>query len=535
MEFRLAKGDVFGGVTAAVVALPLALAFGVASGAGPVAGLYGAIFCGFFAAVFGGTRAQISGPTGPMTVVMALVIAHYADNLAVAYTIVIMAGLFQLVFGFAGVGRYIKLVPYPVVSGFMNGIGCVIIILQLPPLLGYSTPGGEILVKLVAMPEMFAAPASVPVLLGLLSFAVMLFTPSRLRSILPPPLLALTVGTVAGMYFLPGAPTIGEIPSGLPHLQMPSIPLTEFPFMVRTALALAFLGSIDSLLTSLVADSITRTTHDSNRELIGQGIGNTIAGLFGAIPGAGATMRTVVNVRAGGRTPVAGALHALVLLALVLGFGGFAAHIPLAVLAGILLKVGIDIIDWGYLRRIHRAPRAGVIIMLVTLSATVLVDLVTAVAVGVVMACVLFVTRMSDAQMRSAKLIYDPEHVDDLSQEEARIIEDAGGRITLFHMEGPLSFGSAKDVAHMLRSPVDHDVLIIDLADVPFIDSSASLALEEVIIEMHEDGDLVILCSLQEQVRSTLEKIGLMALVEPRHVVGDRLAALTSAEEHLRE
>jgi SulP family sulfate permease len=197
--------------------------------------------------------------------------------------------------------------------------------------------------------------------------------------------------------------------------------------MIRTALALAFLGSIDSLLTSLVADSITRTSHDSNRELIGQGIGNTIAGIFGAIPGAGATMRTVVNVRAGGRTSVSGALHALVLLALVLGFGKLAAHIPLAVLAGILLKVGIDIIDWRYLKRIRRAPRAGVIIMLVTLSATVLVDLVTAVAVGVVMACVLFVTRMSDAQMKSAKLIYDPEHVDDWTPEEARILEAAGG------------------------------------------------------------------------------------------------------------
>ena len=531
----IAKHDVFGGVTAAVVALPLALAFGVASGAGALAGLYGAIFCGFFAAVFGGTRAQISGPTGPMTVVFALVIAHYADNLAVAFTTVMMAGLLQIGFGFAGVGRYIKLVPYPVVSGFMNGIGCVIIILQLPPLLGFSAPDGVILVKLAALPPMFASPQSLPLALGVLSFVVMTFTPARLGSILPPALLALIVGTAASILLLPGAATIGEIPSGLPDFQIPTIPLAEFPYMVQTALALAFLGSIDSLLTSLVADSVTRTTHNSDRELIGQGIGNTIAGLFGAIPGAGATMRTVVNVRAGGRSPVSGALHALVLLALVLGFGDLAAHIPLAVLAGILLKVGIDIIDWRYLKRLHQAPRAGVVIMLVTMSTTVLVDLVTAVAVGVVMACVLFVTRMSDAQMQSAKLIYDPEHVDDLSPEEAQILEAAGGRITLFHMAGPLSFGSAKDVAHMLRSSVEHDVLIIDLADVPFIDSSASIALEDVIKEMHEDGDVVILCALREKVRTTLNKIGLFALLDPNCVVDDRHAALIHAEAHLRE
>jgi SulP family sulfate permease len=498
-----------------------------AAGTGPLAGLYGAIFCGFFATVFGGTPAQISGPAGPMTVLMALVIAHFTDNLAAAYTVVVMAGLLQLVFGFAGVGRYIKLVPYPVVSGFMSGIGCIIIILQIPPLLGYSAPDGVSLVKLAAMPEMFVVPETVPLQLGALSFAVMVLMPARFASILPSPLIALMVGTAVGMVVLPGAPVIGEIPSGLPEPHLPAFPLAEVPYMIRTALALAFLGSIDSLLTSLVADSITRTSHDSNRELIGQGIGNTIAGIFGAIPGAGATMRTVVNVRAGGRTPVSGALHALVLLALVLGFGKLAAHIPLAVLAGILLKVGIDIIDWRYLKRIRRAPRAGVIIMLVTLSATVLVDLVTAVAVGVVMACVLFVTRMSDAQMKSAKLIYDPEHVDDWTPEEARI--------TLFHMEGPLSFGSAKDVAHMLRSSVEHDVLIIDLCDVPFIDSSASIALEEVISEMHADGDAVILCSLRESVRKTLDKIGLLAILDPRDVVDDRLSALISAEARLRD
>jgi SulP family sulfate permease len=304
--------------------------------------------------------------------------------------------------------------------------------------------------------------------------------------------------------------------------------------MVRSALILAILGSIDSLLTSLVADNMTRTSHNSNRELIGQGIGNTIAGMFGAIPGAGATMRTVVNIRAGGSNPSSGALHALVLLVIVMGFGGLAAHIPLAVLAGILLKVGIDIIDWRYIKRILVAPRAGVVIMLATLGITVLVDLMTAVAVGMVMASLLFVQRMSDAQIASAKLIMTPTDFEGMAPEHVAILEAAGGRIVIFQMEGPLSFGSAKDIARLLRSSHSHEVLIIDFVDVPFIDSSASLALEEVITEMQTAGDTVIVCSMRESVRKTLDRIGLFAVLASRHIASDRHAALRAAEEHLR-
>ena len=353
------RGDIYGGLTAAVVALPLALAFGVASGAGPLAGLYGAIFVGFFAAVFGGTRSQVSGPTGPMTVIMAALITQFAHEPAMAFTVVMMGGVLQMLFGFAGIGRYIKLVPYPVVSGFMSGIGCIIVVLQFSAVLGYPIPAGSIIVKLAALPAMLAEPKWQAVALGALCLLIMYLTPSRVAKWLPPPLLALMIGTIVGMFFLKLAPTIGEIPSGLPTPSLPTFSLHDFPLMLQSALVLAFLGSVDSLLTSLVADSLTGTHHDSNRELFGQGLGNLVAGAFGAIPGAGATMRTVVNIGAGGRTQVSGALHAIVLLTIVLGVGKAAAHIPLAVLGGILFRIGIDIIDWRYIQACAPGTASG--------------------------------------------------------------------------------------------------------------------------------------------------------------------------------
>ncbi len=529
------KGDAYGGLTAAVVALPLALAFGVASGAGALAGLWGAILVGFFATVFGGTRHQVSGPTGPMTVVMALIITQLGGNLALAFAVVILAGGFQILFGVLGAGRYVKLVPQPVVSGFMSGIGVIIIILQLAHGLGHTPLSGEIVEKLAALPAMIASPNLQALTLCGICFAIMVATPKMIAARVPPPLIAIVVGTIAGLYLFPGAPVIGEIPTGLPQVTVPDITLADVPEILRFALILAFLGAIDSLLTSLVADSVTRTYHDSNRELIGQGIGNMVAGLFGGIAGAGATMRTLVNIRAGATTRLSGVIHALVLLVLVLGFGEVASKIPLAVLAGILIKVGIDIIDWRYLKRTHLAPRAGVIIMLTTLLITVFVDLMTAVAVGIVMASLLFVSRMADLQLKSAKVMRNSEQSHDLAAEEAAILDAAGGRIVLFHIEGPLSFGSARDIARMMQSSTAKDALVVDLSDVPFIDTSASMALEEVIIGLREMNDTVILCGMRDPVRNTLTKTGVLKLLDSHQIVGARLEALKSAQRYIAD
>lgn len=529
LRFDNLRGDIYGGLTAAVVALPLALAFGVASGAGPVAGLYGAIFVGLFAALFGGTPAQVSGPTGPMTVIMAGVITQYGQEPALAFTVVMLAGVFQILFGIFKLGRYISLVPFPVISGFMSGIGCIIIILQLAPLIGHATPGGGTLVVLAALPELLAAPQAHATAAGLLALGIVYLTPVRINRIVPAPLIALLIGSVLVFAVLPGAPVLGEIPTGLPHLRLPSFTLEAVPGIVQSALVLALLGSIDSLLTSLIADNITQTHHDSDRELIGQGIGNAIAGAFGAIPGAGATMRTVVNVRAGGRTPISGALHALVLLAVVLGLGGFAQHIPHAVLAGILIKVGIDIIDWPYLRRLREAPRAGIFFMLVVLLLTVLVDLITAVVVGVVLASLLFVKRMSDLQLANIKAITGADDGPGLSEEEKAALDEAGGRVVLYHLSGPFSFGAAKGMARRLAASDEFDALVLDLSEVPFLDSSASLGLEDAIKQAQAHDKLVFLVGLRPDVADTLKRLGVLKLLPEDHNHASRLGALKQA------
>ncbi|MBT4889624.1 MAG: SulP family inorganic anion transporter [Rhodospirillales bacterium] len=523
LTFDNIKGDIFGGITAAVVALPLALAFGVASGAGPIAGLYGAIIIGFFAAVFGGTPSQISGPTGPMTVVMTVIIAKYIDQPAAAFTVVIMGGLFQILFGTLRLGRYINLVPFPVISGFMTGIGCIIIILQLAPLLGLSHPGEGVVASLMHLPTDIVSADWKTALVGVLTLAIVYLTPKSIGRIIPTPIIALVAGTAVVWLSFPDTPILGEIPTGFPELHMPVIDLVTWTEMVSSALVLALLGSIDSLLTSLVADGITRTHHESDRELIGQGIGNAIAGLFGAIPGAGATMRTVVNVRAGGKTPISGAVHALVLLGVLFGLGPLASLIPHAVLAGILIKVGIDIIDWGYLKRIPRAPKAGVIIMMVVLGLTVVVDLIVAVSVGIVAASLLFVKRMSDLQLENVRTGADGLPY---TAQEQSILNDHADEIMICHISGPMNFGAAKGLTKQIAVTSDFKVLVIDLSDVTFVDTSASMAIEEIMVSATELGLEVILIGIKANVKKTLELLGVTKVIPAEHSFETRMDAL---------
>lgn len=487
LHFNNLRGDIFGGLTAAVVALPLALAFGVSSGAGPIAGLYGAIFVGLFAALFGGTASQVSGPTGPMTVVMAAIFTQYValdpvNGPAIAFTVVIMGGLFQILFGVLRIGHYINYVPIPVISGFMSGIGVIIIILQLAPLLGQEASGGP-LASLMAMPDVFANINPWALALGVITLAVVFFTPANINRLVPSPLLALLIGTLLMplLFADKGVSILGDIPTGLPSFNLPHITLALLPGMIKSSLILALLGTIDSLLTSLVADNITRTYHKSNRELIGQGIGNTIAGLFGGLPGAGATMRTVINVRAGGQTPISGALHAIVLLMIVLGLGGVAKYIPHVVLAGILIKVGTDIIDWDYLKRIHRTGRSGVIIMLTVLFTTVFVDLIMAVGIGMTMAAILLLKRQTDLQVSRMNLYRGGEDIACLSASQSQIISDAKGQILLYHINGPVSFGAAKQMAMQVSQQENYSILVLDLTDVCALDFTASNAIKDII------------------------------------------------------
>lgn len=544
------RGDFFGGLTAAVVALPLALAMGVASGAGPLAGLYGAVFVGFFAALFGGTPAQVSGPTGPMTVVMAAVFTQFtamypddpARGAAMAFTVVILGGLFQILFGVLRVGRYINLIPHPVVSGFMSGIGVIIILLQLGPLLGHLSPPGPLEAAL-AVPDLIGQPVLGALALGVLALLIVYLTPSAINRLMPSPLLALIVGTLVLLVVggggaidtsgvtatLSGVAVLGPIPSGFPSPQWPVFELAHLPDMLKAAVMLATLGTIDSLLTSLVADNLTRTQHQSDRELIGQGIGNAVSGLFGGLPGAGATMRTVVNVRVGGRTPVSGMWHALLLLGVLTGAGAIVQYIPHAVLAGILIKVGTDIIDWDYLRHLRTAPRSGMIIMASVFFITVFVDLITAVAVGVIMASLIFVERMSALQIDSITAVTDPASATPLSADEKALMEQAHGRVLLFHIGGPMSFGAAKGMAGNLARFDEYDVLVLDLSDVPLIDDSAIRALDDMIHDAQRKERAVLLVSGREAVSTRLDRRGIYRKLAEGAVFAQRKAALEQA------
>lgn len=518
LHFDNIRGDIYGGLTAAVVALPLALAFGVSSGAGAVAGVYGAICVGFFAALFGGTPAQVSGPTGPMTVVMAAIIAHYTalypddqgHGAALAFTVVMLGGGLQVLFGMLRFGKFIELVPLPVVSGFMSGVGVIIILLQLPPLLGYPEQPGPLLSAEI-LPEAWRQLRPTALLLGLISLVIVYLMPRSWGRLVPSPLVALIVGTLACVLFMqPGTvPILGDIPTGLPSLQLPLIEPALLWDMGVSALTLAALGSIDSLLTSLVADNITRCYHDSDRELIGQGIGNTVAGLLGGLPGAGATMRTVVNVKAGGLTPISGALHAVVLLAIVLGAGALAGQIPHAVLAGILIKVGTDIIDWDFLKRLRHTPGTGVFIMLVVLLMTVFVDLIKAVAVGMAIAGLVFMKRMSELQLASINVYRDANEGSPLRGEEREILQASQGHILLIHFGSPMSFGAAKGMARQLSLLDDYRILVLDLSDMPQIDYTAARSLYDVVKNACDAGRRVIMAGARPEVMKMITSQGI--------------------------
>ncbi len=505
IHFKNLRGDLFGGLTAGVVALPLALAFGEASGAGPIAGLYGAIIVGFFAALFGGTESQISGPTGPMIVVFAGVYASLGGESSLVFATVVLAGLVQIAFGVLKLGQYIRLVPYPVVSGFMSGIGCIIIALQASRLFGHEPDGGGTIPALTAIPDAVMSPNFVALGLSIITLLIVFTWPKSWGKFVPPPLAALIIGTVAST-FVAGAPILGSIPTGLPSFIMPSFNQATIFIVIEAAVILALLGAIDSLLTSLVADNMTRTRHQSNRELVGQGIGNMIAGFFGGIPGAGATMRTVVNIRTGGKTKISGMVHSLFLLTIVVSLAPLAAQIPHAVLAGILVKVGYDIIDVSYLKRAHKGPRWDLALMSLVLALTVFVDLITAVVVGVVMASLAFVKQMADIQLKVLGNVTNEGLSIDLTDEEMAMMDASKKRISLFDFGGPLSFGAAADVGHQVRekSKGVTQALVLDFSRVPFIDVSAARAVETIACDAESSNKRIFISGMNLEVRQTL-------------------------------
>ena len=553
LHARNLRGDLLGGLTAAVVALPLALAFGNAAlgPGGAIYGLYGAIVTGFLAALLGGTPSQVSGPTGPMSVTIAGVVSSLAalgvsrdlaagEMLPLVMAAVVIGGLMEALLGVLRLGRFITLVPYSVVSGFMSGIGFIILILQLGPFIGITTRGGVV----ANLTTLFESPNPNPaaVSIGIMTMAVVFLTPTRVRQWIPSPLLALLLVTPLSLILfnddrlqsmgIEPLARIGSIPEGGLRLTLPDFS-EHLPQLLKSGVVLALLGAIDSLLTSLVADNITQTSHDSNRELIGQGIANTASGLLTGLPGAGATMRTVINIKSGGQTPLSGMTHSVVLLVVLLGAGPMAEAIPTALLAGILIKVGLDIIDWGFLLRAHRLSVKTAALMYGVLLMTVFWDLIWGVLVGMFVANLLTVDAITQTQLEGMD---EDNPIDggesrgrDLSTEEERLIEACGNQLMLFRLRGPMSFGAAKGISSRMGLVSNYKVLILDISEVPRMGVTAALALERMVQEAEALGRLPFVAGANQRLQERLEKFGVTA------VMTTRLDALERAKTHLAQ
>ncbi len=535
------KGDIFGGVTTAIISLPLALAFGVASGAGAEAGLWGAIMVGLLASLFGGSNTLISEPTGPMTVIMTAVLtsmmAKYPETgMAMTFTVVMMAGAFQILLGTLKMGKYVTLMPYSVISGFMSGIGVILIILQLSPLLGHAAPTGGVLGTLSALPETISNLKFNELFLGLLTLGILFFFPKKYRKYVPAQLVALVAVTLLSvmLFDTEDIRRIGEIPAGLPSLVAPHIDPDMFVEMVIDALVLGTLGCIDTLLTAVIGDSLTRKEHDSDKELRGQGLANMISGLFGALPGAGATMGTVTNIQVGARSPLSGVVRALVLALVVLVAGGLTEPIPMAVLAGIAVYVGFNILDWSFIQRAHKVSFSGMAIMYGVMLLTVFVDLIVAVGLGVFVSNIMIIERLSREQARQVKAISDADEDDvPLTDSERGLLDRANGRVLFFYLSGPMIFSVSKAISRQHTSISDYDVMILDLTDVPMLDVTVGLALENAIKDALDARCEVYLLCPNQRTREQLEKFHVIDLVPDNNMYQFRYEALNAAVAHV--
>ncbi len=529
------RGDLFGGVTAGVVGLPVALAFGVASGLGAVAGMYGAVAVGFFAAVFGGTRSQISGPTAPMSVAIAVIVTSHADSLPEAFTVVILAGLLQVLLGLLRIGRFVAYTPSSVISGFMTGIGIIVILVQTLPFIGAPVASGGALATIREWPSAIGDLNVHALVVALTTVIVGVAWPKQLRVLMPPVLAALIAGTLLSLVWLTETPVIGEIPTGLPEFRLPALSLGVLAGSLQPALIIALLGSIDSLLTSLIADSLTRTRHNPNRELMGQGIGNMVAGFLGALPGAGATPGTVVNIRAGGRTQVSGVVRAAVLFALVLGLGRYVESIPHAALAGILIKVGWDIIDWRFVTRAPRMQREYVLVMVITLVLTIFLDIVTAVTVGLIaagMASARQFERLELDRVVSVPLL-DSTFLGE--QGERGEVDRFDAHVGLVSLHGSFTVASAHRLSSAISVDIrDHDVVILDFSETVYMDDSAALVIESLVDSAMEQETECIVMGLSGPAATTIHGLDALGRVRRDRFVESIEEARETARQILR-
>jgi SulP family sulfate permease len=525
---QLIAGDLIGGLLAAIIALPLALAFGVASGLGATAGLYGAIACGIVAAIFGGTPGMLSGPTGPVTVMIAALALQHPDQPELVLASGVAAGIFQIILGRLKTGQLIQYIPHPVVSGFMTGIGVIIISIQLLPLIGLPTEGD--IFTAFEMLWLKGSQANISALLLGIATIVSIYLVQKLPWKIPPLLVALLGGTLASLYLHLEVPTIGEIPAGLPQLHLPVFNFELIHVVLASGLSFAVVGSIDSLLTAVLVDKTTKQRHESNRELVAQGLGNIVAGLFGGIAGSGTTMPSMVNVSSGGRTRLSGMFAGGLLLAVLLGLGPIASKIPTAVLAGILITVGIGIVDTKTLATIKTAPKADTAVMLIVLILTVFVDLIMAVAIGVALASTIFAKRMADTKRSKIRPVETVQRWRELTERLPQSVRDD---VYLYDFMGPIFFGEVNNFIDVWSELKESKVVILRFNNVPFIDQSGAYALDDALEDWQGIPGGVVFVGLNDTNRSVLIGVGIAVNSENCFAtVDDALLALSKRKWH---
>jgi SulP family sulfate permease len=515
-DFRHLKNDLLAGLTVAVVALPLALGFGVTSGAGAAAGLYTAITAGVVAALFGGSSFQVTGPTGAMTAILLPLVGQYGAHALPA--VGLMAGVFLLVMAFARVGRYVQYIPWPVITGFTNGIAIIIFLQQVPNFLGLEAGAGfsVLVISWNTLRAFAAGPVFLPMLIGGLTIATMvLWSRFPKLQIVPASMAALLVATFTSL--LPAfssVPRIGEIPRSLPVPQLPFLATDGLTDLVRAALAVAALAALESLLSAVVADGMTEgERHDPDRELFGQGLGNLAAAAVGGVPSTAALARTAVNVRSGARTRLAAVIHGLVLLLVVLFLAPVAAAIPLAVLAGILMVVAARMVEREAMQLILRSTKSDAFVMLLTTVLTVAFDLILAIEVGLIAAGVLFIIRMS------SMFTVNPESLSASSTtgaggEERPGWEELKKRIVVYRVDGPIFFGAANRFFDtLLKLDKRVEVVILRLRAVPVMDATGVTALHTLIERLERQGVTVFISGLQPQPRELLDRMGILELI----------------------
>ena len=466
-----------------------------------------------------------------MALVLTRMIANNPEHgLSLAFSCVILAGLFQISFGLLKLGKYFVMVPYPVISGFMSGIGIIIILLQVSPLIGL-TGYSNALSALTQISDSVSNLNVSATIMGVSSLAIMVYWPAKLVKYIPAPLFALVVLTTINTFFLTelNIPIIGEIPSGFPKIIIPSFSITALYDVTYFAFLLAVLGSIDSLLTSMVADTMTETHHLSDKELIGQGIGNSIAGFFGALPGAGATMRTAINIRAGGKTALSGMTHSITLLVITLWASDYAQFIPHAVLAGMLIKIGVDIIDWRFICQIDKVGMFSAFLMLLVLLLTVFIDLITAVLVGMFIANLVTLDRLTNIQLDS---ITFKRGIDIANDKTSGIPNNIPSEVLestlLLSIDGPVSFAVSRELSRRFTENIDFSTLIIDLSQAKLIGTTTSVMIVDLVVRTKENGKQILIITGNNKIKKSLHKLQLDTLLDKKHQFHYREQALQS-------